>query len=50
MLKEFVEDNIKVEENQKNRYNEKSKEQNKEKSDNYISENLDKVILKDFEM
>jgi len=49
-VKEFVEDNIKVEENQKNRYNEKSKEQNKEKSDNYISENLDKVILKDFEM
>ena len=49
-VKEFVEDNIKVEENQKNRYNEKSKEQNKEKSNNYISENLDKVILKDFEM
>ena len=49
-VKEFVEDNIKVEENKKNRYNEKSKEQNKEKSNNYISENLDKVILKDFEM
>lgn len=49
-VKEFVEDNIKVEENQKNRYNEKSKEQNKEKSNNYTSENLDKVILKDFEM
>lgn len=41
-VKEFVEDNIKVEENQKNRYN--------EKSNNYTSENLDKVILKDFEM
>lgn len=53
-VKEFVEDNIKVEENQKNRYNEKSKEEKNEKSDNklnnYTSENLDKVLLKDFEM
>ncbi len=53
-VKEFVEDNIKVEENQKNRYNEKSKEENNEKSNNklnnYTSENLDKVLLKDFEM
>lgn len=53
-VKEFVEDNIKVEENQKNRYIEKSKEEKNEKSDNklnnYTSENLDKVLLKDFEM
>lgn len=53
-VKEFVEDNIKVEENQKNKYNEKSKEEKNEKSNNklnnYTSENLDKVLLKDFEM
>ena len=40
-----MEDNIKVEEKSKKiDIMKKSKEQNKEKSDNYISENLDKVI------